>query len=70
MKKLKPRQCGELAVEYFPDLSERAARRKMRSWINYCKPLRGILAELSYNDKTRALTPRMVHAIYQYLGEP
>ena len=69
-KKLRSRSFGELAAEYFPDTCDRHARRKLRNWINLCKPLRIRLADLSYTDTTRALTPRMVLMIYQYLGEP
>lgn len=69
-KKLRSRSFGELAAEYFPTTCNRHARRKLRSWINLCKPLRIRLADLSYTDGTRTLTPRMVLMIYQYLGEP
>lgn len=66
----KSRTFGELAAEYFPDICERHARRKLRQWINICKPLRLKLGDLSYTDTTRSLTPRMVLMIYQYLGNP
>lgn len=61
---------GEMAAIYFPHLCERHARRKLRSWINLCKPLKKGLVSMSYTDTTRSLTPRMVMAIYQFLGEP
>ena len=69
-KNMQPRSFGQLAAEYFPDTCDRHARRKLRNWINLCKPLRIRLADLSYTDTTRALTPRMVLMIYQYFGEP
>ena len=61
---------GELASKYFLSICDRHARRKLRNWINLCKPLRKSLGDLSYDDTTRSLTPRMVMAIYQFLGEP
>ena len=61
---------GELASMYFPNLCDRHARRKLRNWIDLCHPLRKGLGDLSYDNTTRTLTPRMVMAILQFLGEP
>lgn len=69
-KQITSMSFGELSVTYFPHLCERHARRKLRSWITLCKPLHRALTGLAYTDSTRSLTPKMVLAIYQFLGEP
>lgn len=67
---VRPMSFGELASLYFPDTCPRHARRKLRNWINLNKNLRKGLQDLNYTDFSRSLTPRMVMAIYQFLGEP
>lgn len=60
----------ELAQAYFPQLSGKAAWRKLRSWIVLCRPLACELARLGYDGRRRTFTPAEVSAIYKYLGEP
>ncbi len=61
---------GELAMSYFPSLSERQARRKLREWIALNSELSERLGQMGFTMRHTYLTPRMTLAIYELLGEP
>lgn len=72
MSKFEIRTYGrmELAQLYFPDIVDVAAWRKLKSWIDFCGPLRESLRGLGYTDGRRSFTPAEVRAIVQWIGEP
>ena len=60
----------ELAQLYSPELTDMAAYRKMKKWIDLCPGLTGRLARLGYDPRRRSFTPLEVRAIVDALGEP
>lgn len=68
--KIKAYGRTELAQRYFPDMTARAAWKKLKGWIEGCKGLKDRLAELEYNGNRRSFTPAEVRAIVEYLDEP
>lgn len=67
-----PRAYGrtELALAYNPGLSDSAAWRKLRSWIELNTELHQALRQAGYNPARRTFTPREVALIFEYLGTP
>lgn len=72
MDKIRIKTYGrmELAQIYFPTLVGAAAWRKLKQWIDICKPLREDLDRLGYNAGRRSFTPAEVAAIFKWIGEP
>ena len=60
----------QLAHLYCPDVTPRHARRTLKAWIDRCHPLTARLHALGYDGRQRILSPAMVAAIVEYLGEP
>ena len=74
MSNYKERGRTELALLYNPQLSPKAAWKKLKNWIDLCKidlckPLSDELHELGYTGRQRIFTPRQVSRIVYYLGE-
>ena len=61
---------NELALLYFPDLSENAAVDKLRRWIRKCRPLMAEIKETDFRPKMKMYTGREVRLIARHLGEP
>ncbi len=59
----------ELAMLYSPQLDPRAAWRKLKIWIEKCKPLAEELKQMGYTGHERIFTPKQVNRIVHYLGE-
>lgn len=61
----------ELAREYFPDMTERNARRRLMGWVKGCPQLYAQLTQNSRNfDRRHHLTIKEVKLIKYYLGDP
>lgn len=61
----------ELGLLYFPDATDKdTARRHIMVWIKRCKPLWRELEGMGYDANAKYLPPKMVNAIFEYLGEP
>lgn len=56
---------SELAQQYFPQLSQGAAWRKLRAWLQLNPRLRHLLA-----SSVRTFTPAEVQLIFREIGEP
>ena len=69
MKEFTIRAYGrmELAQLYSPELTDIAAYRKMKKWIERCPGLQQRLYDLGYQ---RSYTPLEVRVIVDALGEP
>ena len=59
-----------LAQLYCPDVTPRHAWRTLKAWMEHCHPLLAHLRSLGYDGHQRILSPAMVAAIAEYLGEP
>ncbi len=68
--KIRPYGRMELAQAYLPDMSPKAAHRKLQHWIAVYPGLPGRLLALGYRPGERLYTPAMVRAIVESLGEP
>lgn len=60
----------ELAQLYCPELTPKAARRKVAGWINHYPGLTERLAALGKLPAARSYTPAQVREIVEALGEP
>ena len=69
-KEYRVMKITEIGQQYFPNVTPRHARRRIRELIRDTTVLRKILGELNYEEDTRLLTPKMVMTIYQFLGRP
>ena len=69
MKEFTIRAYGrmELAQLYSPELTDIAAYRKMKKWIERCH---GLQQRLGYQPEHRSYTPLEVRVIVDALGEP
>jgi len=61
---------GELASLYMPDVSVPVARNYLCSWIKHNRKLNEELVEAGYTPRAKLLTPKQIHIIYKYIGEP
>ena len=59
-----------LALRYFPHSTPTAALRRMERWMNQAHGLQEALRATGYRRRNRALTPRQLRIVYDYLGEP
>ena len=59
-----------LAQLYCPDVTPRHAWRTLKAGMERCRPLLTRLRSLGYDGRQRILSPAMVAAIAEYLGEP
>ncbi|WP_418815816.1 DUF4248 domain-containing protein, partial [Paraprevotella clara] len=53
-----------------PELTDIAAYRKMKKWIERCPGLQQRLYDLGYQPEHRSYTPLEVRVIVDALGEP
>ena len=60
----------ELAQQYFPHLTPKAAVRKLTMWINGCKELKAELCTRRDIARIQDFTVREVKLIKQYLDDP
>ena len=60
----------ELAQQYFPHLTPKAAVRKLTMWINGCKELKAELCKRRDIARIQDFTVREVKLIKQYLDDP
>lgn len=60
----------ELAQLYCPELTPKAAYRKVDGWIRRYPGLTGRLAEMGHLPTARTYTPAQVREIIEALGEP
>ena len=60
----------ELARMYAPELTDKAAGKRLCQWMKLCKPLWMELEKTGYQPLQRILNPRQVELIFRYLGEP
>ena len=60
----------DLALQYFPHLTPKAAVRKLTMWINGCKELKAELDKRRDIARIQDFTVREVKLIKQYLDEP
>lgn len=61
---------GQLALQYFPNMTLECARRNLRGWIVDHPELHAALIAAGWSDRKSLLTPRQVQLIHHYLGEP
>lgn len=62
--------CQELAQLYKPNVTPTWAWKVLRSWIYGNERLLNALRALGFKKGTKTLTPNMVKAIVDSLGEP
>ena len=55
---------------YSPDVTPRHPWRTLKAWMHRRRPLIARLRSLGYDGRQRILSPAMVAAIAEYLGEP
>ena len=60
----------ELARMYAPELTDKAAGKRLCQWMKLCRPLWMELEKTGYQPLQRILNPRQVELIFRYLGEP
>ena len=60
----------DLALQYFPHLTPKAAVRKLTMWINGCKELKAELCKRRDIARIQDFTVREVKLIKQYLDDP
>ena len=60
----------ELAQQYFPHLTPKAAVRKLTMWIDGCKELKAELCKRRDIARIQDFTVREVKLIKQYLDDP
>lgn len=60
----------QIALQYFPELDERSARRKLNRWINQASGLRQALDRTGYHPQQHGFTHKQLLLLYDYLGEP
>lgn len=73
MREFRIRQYGrtELALLYSPDITPKAAWKKLQQWISYHPQLPLTLRRLGYDARRqRIFTPAQVEAIVEAIGEP
>lgn len=61
---------SELALQYFPNSTQRSATSQLHRWIVLNTELTAKLEELHFKPRQRALTPLQHAAIIRHLGEP
>lgn len=61
---------SELALQYFPNSTQRSATSQLHRWIVLNTELTAKLEELHFKPRQRALTPLQHEAIVRHLGEP
>lgn len=60
----------DIALNYFPHLSQKAASNQLRNWINASPQLIDALAKAGCHFKQRLYTPVQREIIERHLGEP
>lgn len=61
---------GELAMQYFPTISQKSATTQLLKWIRVSDKLMNQLAETGWHPGLRYLTPKQRDYIVNHLGEP
>ena len=61
---------GELALMYFPNISQKSATMQLLKWIRVSDELVGQLEKSGWHPGKKYLTPRQKDYIVGHLGEP
>lgn len=61
---------GELALQYFPYISQKSATMQLLKWVRVSRTLVDQLEESGWHPGKKYLTPRQKDYIVQHLGEP
>ena len=61
---------GELALQYFPNISQKSATMQLLKWVRVSRTLVDQLEESGWHTGKKYLTPRQKDYIVQHLGEP
>ena len=61
---------GELALMYFPNISQKSATMQLLKWIRVGDELVGQLEKSGWHPGKKYLTPRQKDYIVGHLGEP
>ena len=61
---------GELALQYFPNISQKSATMQLLKWVRVSRTLVDQLEESGWHPGKKYLTPRPKDYIVQHLGEP
>lgn len=67
-KRLRVRDVGAIALEYFANVSEKHAKRKLREEINSYPALREALEQTGWSSYKRYFTPLQQRILIKYLG--
>jgi hypothetical protein len=67
---VRPYSESELAQAYAPDISTKAALKRLALWMKINRPLSKALKESGYTPNQRLFTSRQVGLIFEYLGVP
>ncbi len=60
----------DLASAYFPDNSRETASKRFAHEIHSNKPLLAALQATGYSRPRKILSPKQIHIIFSFLGEP
>lgn len=61
---------GELALQYFPNISQKSATMQLLKWVRVSDKLVDQLRQSGWHPGKKYLTPRQKDYIVQHLGEP
>lgn len=68
--RIRPYGVGELASLYFPHIQQQSAVSQLRRWITEYPELLRELEMAGWKRYRKILTPRQVHVLVLFLGEP
>lgn len=60
----------QIAVQYFPYMNERSARRALNRWMQQAKGLTEALEKAGYHRNQKGFMQKHVDLIHEYLGDP
>ena len=60
----------QIALLYFPELEDRAARKKLQRWMHQAKGLMEAMKQTGYDEHQHGFTQRQKELVFEYLGEP
>ena len=61
---------GELALQYFPNISQKSATMQLLKWVRVSDKLVSQLESSGWHPRKKYLTPRQKDYIVEHLGEP
>ncbi|MCR5314005.1 MAG: DUF4248 domain-containing protein [Bacteroidaceae bacterium] len=61
---------SELAMQYAPELTPKAAVNRLMSWLQRDEQTMNALRNAGYTPRQHVFTSRQVQIIYGFLGEP